>query len=351
MQPRIVLRTHYQVDEPAILKLLVQKCSSAVRSEYPERAALCLAKEIKQSGREFNPAAGSYAIDLARQLRLVNDNLVWTELGQVLHLVSQDNGSQWDAELALPERLLFFRLFLEADGAAMLLIARAMREHGQLPPPGKSWCDVANEMVVSVYAEYLEHTADPADRVRIRQVIDRRRARPYKGKSGPHQMFVHVQALHRIGLIQREDSNAARLYRLSDSTSALDKLLVALPDVMALESCVKDRGWVAVAGQVMAGQLPSESGKVALVEDEQLFEEVRSVYDSIASTGVSLCPIQSIVETLQIRSLAGGVGILGYAEVLSALERLRKQFPRDVRFHVDRAGRPAFIKLSKKLEF
>jgi len=351
MQPRLVLRTHYQVDEPAILKFLVQKCSSAVRSEYAERAALCLANGIKRSGRKFNPAAGNYAVDLARQLRLVNDNVVWTELGQLLHLVSQKEGGQWDAELSLSERILFFRLFLEADGASMLFIARALREHGQLPPPGQSWCDVANGMVVSVYTEYLEHTPDPADRVRLRRVIDRRRARPYKGKSGPHQMFVHVQALHRMGLIQREDSNATRLYRLSDSTSAFDKLLVALPDVMTLESCVKNRGWALVAWQVMADQLPSESGRIAVVEDEQLFEEVRSVYDSIASTGVSLCPIQAIIETLQIRSLTTGAGVLGYAEVMSVLEKLRKQSPRDVRFHVNRAGRPAFIKLSNKLEF
>src|SRR6266480_4040310 len=127
MQPRLISRTHYQVDEPAILKLLVQKCSSAVRSEYAERSALCLANEMKRSGREFNPAAGSYAIDLGRQLGLVNDNLVWAELGQVLHLVSEDSAAQWVAELSLPERLLFFRLFLEADGAALLFIARTLR--------------------------------------------------------------------------------------------------------------------------------------------------------------------------------------------------------------------------------
>jgi len=349
MQPRLVLRTHYQVDEPALLKPLVQKCSSAVRSEYAERAALCLANEIKRSGRDFNPAAGSYAVDLARQLRLINDNVVWTELGQVLHLVSEDRGSQWDAELSLSERILFFRLFLEADGAAMMLIARTLREHGQLPPPGKSWCDVANEMVVSVFTEYLEHTADPADRVRIRRVIDRRRASPYKGKSGPHQMFVHVQALHRMGLVEREDSNGTRVYRLGSAPPALDKLLAALPNVMALEACVSEREWARVAGQVLADQFPSRSVRTAVIADERIFEEVRSVYDSITGTGVSLCSIQSIVETLQIRSLAAGDGILGYSEVLSALERLRKQFPRDVRFHVDRAGRPAFIKLSAKL--
>jgi len=289
---------------------------------------------MKRSGREFNPAAGGYAVDLARQLGLVNDNLVWAELGQVLHLVSEERGHEWVAELALPERVLFFRLFLEADGAAMLFIARTLGQHGQLPPTGKSWCDVANEMVLAVYAEYLEQTPDPADRVRLRRVIDRRRARPYTGKSGPHQMFLHLQALHRLGLIQREDSNSTRLYRLGDSQAALDKLLVALPNGMALEVCVSEREWARVAGEVLADQLPSGSVSAAVIEDERIFEGVRSVYDSITRTGVSLCSIQSIVETLQIRSLAAGDGILGYSEVLSALERLRKQFPRDVRFHV-----------------
>ena len=140
-----------------------------------------------------------------------------------------------------------------------------------------------------------------------------------------------------------------RVYRTGNTPRALDKLLAVLPNVLALESCVSGRDWANVAAQVLADQLPSKNVGAAVIEDQRIFEGVRAVYDSITGTGVSLCSIQSIVETLQIRSLAAGSGILAYSEVLSVLERLRKQFPRDVRFHVDRAGRPAFIKLSAKV--
>jgi hypothetical protein len=222
-----------------MMRVLVLKCSSPVRSDYGERAAECLAKELQVAGREFNAAAGGYAVDLAQSLGLLNANIVWTDRAQVLNAISADELT--NCELSLPERLFFFRLFLEEDGAALLFLARLLTKHGGLPPKDNGWAEIANAMVISVFEEYLRQAAEPAARITLRGVIERRRASPYTGKSGPHQLFVHLQTLYRIGLVGLEDSGAARKYSLlkkGATAEPLTLLLAAVPDVIALEKCV-----------------------------------------------------------------------------------------------------------------
>jgi hypothetical protein len=57
VQPRLVFRTHYQVDEPAYLSVLVLHATSPVRSDYSERVAQTLATYLQKQGTSFNIAA------------------------------------------------------------------------------------------------------------------------------------------------------------------------------------------------------------------------------------------------------------------------------------------------------
>src|SRR5690242_19709577 len=88
MAVRVLTRTHYQVDEPAFLRELILHCTSPTQSEYPERVAGKLAERLKAQGRDFNLPAAKYCLDLARGLGLLTENNFWTDLAQVLHLVS-----------------------------------------------------------------------------------------------------------------------------------------------------------------------------------------------------------------------------------------------------------------------
>ena len=69
MQPRLIFGTHYQVDEPAYMEILIKGCTSAIRSSYKEVVTRKLTQEIKSREKKFNAAAGGYAVDLAKELR------------------------------------------------------------------------------------------------------------------------------------------------------------------------------------------------------------------------------------------------------------------------------------------
>jgi hypothetical protein len=342
-------RTHYQVDEPAFMELLIKYCTSPVQSAYDETIAQRLTREVRSRHKDFNPAAAAYALDLAQGLGLVNKQNVWTDMGHLVNLVAQIHGGAWeeDLELGPSEQLLHFRLFLEADGAALLFIGRYLVEHGMMPNTDSDWNDLAKQLFLDIYSSYLRIAGTTADRVALRTEIDRVRSRGYTGKSGPHKMFVHLQTLYRLGLIHRV-SSAARRYELrpEDDGRGLPALVAELPDAYALEAVIKGHRWADVAARVfMMGDVAEQ----AAWHHEDLLRLLVPHYQLVMSTGVPLCALTTVIEAVQIELLARRSKLLPYATALELLQRAQREHMRDLRFHVDRRGTPAFLKLSKEL--
>jgi hypothetical protein len=341
MQPRLVFRTHYQVDEPAFLRLIVHRCSSPVRSRYDESVEVALTREVTKRTKEFNNAAAGYAVDLAHGLDVLTEQNVWTPKGHLLSIFSAPRNGDWEAELTLDERerLGYLRIFLEGDGAALLFLARRVVNHGAVPNSDGDWNRLAEQMIVEIYKEYLELTTAPGDRVALRHEIDRV-SKGYQGKSGSHKLFIHLQAMYRIGLLARS-SLATRRYiaPTSVSPSPLEALVAEVPNAYALEQVAKDGRWIDVAARVLGHRLVSD------VKDHDGFWSVLSAaYRDIMSTGVPLCPLSTLVEALQLDERQDGVPTRD--TVIEEIESAQRKASRDIRFHVDRRGRPAFIRLS-----
>jgi hypothetical protein len=351
MNPRILYRTHYQVDEPALLELLVKRCTSAVKSSYNEVVAEKLAKEVQKEGKLFNVPAAGYALDLARDLGIVNEQNVWTDRGHLVNLRATIVEGGWEEQLHLNprERLLHVRLFLEADGAALLYIARYLLEHGRVPNSNEDWNVLAKDLFAQIYTECLKLTASTADRVSLRTERDRIRTRGYKGKSGPHKMFIHLQTLYRLGLVERGPSAAVRQYLIpeADSGRGLRVFVEEIADLYTLEQIVKEHRVLEVGAKVL--QVSSTRVNQATYAPEKFLFLVVPAYRGVMSTGTPLCPLSTLIEAIQIDLLASRSELLTYQVALQLLERIQQERPSDVRFHVDRRGTPAFLKLSDSI--
>lgn len=349
MQPRILFRTHYQVDEPAFAEVLIRRCTSPIASAYNETVAERLAKEVRSRGKDFNIAAAGYALALAHGLGLLNENNVWTEKGHLINLVAQVGDGAWESELALTtsERLLHFRLFLESDGAALLFLARQLLAHGALPNSEEDWNSLAQELFVDTYSTYLAMTGPTADRVSLRTDIDRIKTKGYAGRSGPHQMFIHLQTLYRLGLVDRAAETRFRRYVVppGDGAAQLERFLTEVGDLLALEEIIKNHHLIEVAARVLqlsgsGAERPGPDGVLRILVP---------LYRRIMETGVSICPLSGLVESVQIDVLAAKSELLEYRTALDLLEEAQHERMRDIRFHVDRRGRPAFLKLSDEI--
>jgi len=256
MQPRIVFRTHYQIHEPAYMKYLILLCASPVQSNYREVIAEKLAREITARGKKLNIAAGGYAVDLAQDLELITHNNTWTEKGHLVNIISavRNIDLEKDLELTLPEKLLFFKVFCERDGAALLFIARQLMKYKSVADSDADWNYWAREMFIDVFTNYLSITSDTADRVKLRREIDRISSRGYEGNTGSHKMFIHLQTLYRLGLVARPEAAGARSTQLPEYSQGerigLSILLENVPDIISLEKMVGNHKWVEIAADI-----------------------------------------------------------------------------------------------------
>lgn len=341
MAVRVLTRTHYQVDEPAFLRELILHCTSPTQSEYPERVAGKLAGRLKAQGRAFNLPAAKYCVDLAKGLGLLTENNFWTDLAQVLHLVSGTPGSESridTLELSALERVFFFRLFLESDGAAFLFFASLLERERTIPPPGWEWNSIADNMMKSIYQSYLDIVTDFRERGQLRHLLERRSSQPYAGKSGAHQCFVHVQALARMGLLDRP--SAKREY-VPTKTGSLRMLLGAVPDVRSLDKTLAQAEWSTVAATVFG--VASQTSPP--IDRDVILMRCRSLYSQVMKTGVPLCSLRTLIEAIQTQDIGTGRQAPKSDEIMKVLRDAQGQNPRGIRFHVDRIGRPAFITL------
>lgn len=337
---RLVSRTHYQVDEPSLVAAVVRLYTSPVQSDFRDNVS----RKLSESSSTINSAAAGYAVDLARALGLLHDNLVWTDLGHLLSVVYAPKETIDNKTLSAVERYFFLRIFVEFDGAALIFFAKRIEEFGQVPRSNEGWDEVAQSLFRDVYSDYLRLATDPQDRVRIRGLVERRAARPFRGKSGPHQCYLHAQTLTRLGLITKA-AGRERVYLRKSSTpgtpSPTARLLSMFRDAEDLEKVV-------AAGHIyhVVEKLIGRPRKVGQLTEQQFSQFARQVYDQVISSGVTLCPVQTLTEAIQIESLRLGTKPFAPGEIIAQLRSMQRDAPRAIRFHVDVYGRPAFIKIS-----
>lgn len=341
MEPRIVVRTHYQVDEPAYLGLLVGE-TSPVQSEYPERVAERLARSIRLLDISFNIAAASYAVDLGRHVGLLTAQLTWAPLGHLVAIFARCRPSMLKQNLEPTEleRLLWLRVFLEGDGAALLFLGSRLRDAGSLPSGDTNWNEIARDLFVWCYEEYLKLSSTTADRVAIRNELDRLRARGYQGKSGAHKVFVHLQTMARAGLAVRADTGNGRRYLAAEAP--LDRFLNVCSDVPTMEALLRRESWIEAVSAVYDGAEP------ASYDDTALASLVGYYYERIMASAIAICPLSTLRDAVQLHVLAQK-RLLAAPAITDWLMRAQAKTPKLIRLHVDRAGTVSFVRLDDAL--
>lgn len=337
MRARLLLRTHYQADEPALLSLLVREVLTPSRSTYRDTAAEHLAKAARRRAWKLNVPAAGYVVDLATALSLATDNLALTGRGWALSLIADNHGADAFApELNEPERVAFLAFFIAADGPAMSLLAQRLMEN-----PASRAELIDDHTVEKIFREvvsfYLKRSTDIRDRAELRGELQRLGA-DYKGRTPQHKIDVRLKVLTRTGLaeeigdryVPKADGSMARLAAFGSDFSAMEDRLTRGEDL-------------SMTAHVLFGdslQMESKPPEPT---------ELVSAYKEMAGTFSDFVEVDALADYLTIRRLATVRRFLGRQTVRDELRQLSKASPRAVRFHVDRAGRPAFVAVSGEL--
>ena len=338
---RLITRTHYQVVEPSVVAAVVLSCTSPIRSDFRDNVS----RKLATSHFSLNPTAARYAIDLAKALGLLRDNLVWTNLGHLLHVVYGDKDPSNSEELSEIQKYFFLRVFLEFDGAAFIHFAKRLEEDGRVPRQREHWTEVAQRLFSDTYNEYLSWATDPQDRVRIRHLQERRRAKQFRGNSGRHQCFVHLHCLERLGFITKPNAGehvyTPNTNRDAHGSGPIARLLELLPNSLELERTVSTNRLYDIVAELFGCRHQPDG-----LARDWFSDTVHRIYQRIVATGVSLCSLQTLTEAVQIELLALGHKPYHAQDVLNLIRSMQRDAPRAIRFHVDVSGRPAFLKIS-----
>ena len=351
MRPRVVFRSHYQVDEPFYLFLLITRCTSPIQSTYREVAAQRLSRELKAHGKLFNIAAAAYAIDLCQDLELITENNTWTPKGLLLSLFSdgaKSNELEDQLSLSLGQKLATLRVFLEADGAAMLFLAKQLAERRALNASENGWNDLAREMFTDVFRDYLSITNNTKDRVQLRREADRIEASGYSGNSGKHKILVHLQTMYRLEMVLRSNESGSTSYILpaNSSNSPIEILRNCIPSVNALEKVISENQCLETAAKIIGIAEKQLIASFSHAKIAALHGDFQSCYDKIMATGIPLCPISTLLESVQVTNILRKKVLFAYSELLEILQAEQKVLHSKIRFHVDRFGKVAFIRIS-----
>ncbi len=343
MRPRLIFRTHYQVDEPAYVEFLIKACTSPVQSAYTEVVADRLAHEIRlRTKRDFNPAAGAYAVDLGSALGVLTKNNTWTELGHLVGLLASLNDPD-DLSLTNRERILHFRLFLEADGAVLIEIAKHLLDLGSLSHAQALREPFVEELFGRIFRTYLSLTISTSERVRLRAEAERIQKEGYRPKTRQHKLDIHLRTLFRLGFVDRDESRNEIVYRVTEKTvKPLQGLVREMPSIETMEKRLEKEDLI-----LFAARLYGMGGSFSSCNSEQLAEVVGTTYLDVMGHGTPLCPIPTLVEATQVRMLTDHDIAVAKEEVIIFLRRQQQLNPKELRFHVDRKGQPSFIKISK----
>lgn len=338
MEPRILKRTHYQVNEPAYMEFVVRECTHPTKSAYKESVSKRLQDRLPKRWA-LNRAAAAYAVDMAAGLGLIGDNYSWTQLGILIAVGS-------DADLSDPgsfevlsgsRRLAMCRVLLEGDGAAIWYLLRIAAERGSIRPGGEAANDMAADMYIGIVREYLELTSSIQGRMALRAELKRLQSDRYSGNTGRHKLLFHVNSLHRLGFFAREDDSSLE-YTLSElGLRATETLLDRVPTIAALERIVQRQELMTLTTEVLAG--PSKE----ITEPEGEYSRMlTAAYGEVISLGLSLAPVALLLDLVELRLAEAGTRVPRTA-ALDELMALREKHPRKIRFHVDRKGRPAYV--------
>jgi hypothetical protein len=144
--------------------------------------------------------------------------------------------------------------------------------------------------------------------------------------------------MERLNLAVVENKDGHRLSIAPDPSGELRSIIQAIPEIKTLEKYCKSGGIREVIDQLEYGM------KVESVRSPQIGPLIAGAYEFAMNRGLQACPLDYLEDVLFafVKRNDSSKGIT--AERL--FDSLRSRFPNEVRFHVDRQGRRAFVLVS-----
>ena len=351
MRPRVILKTHSGVRRPGIFSVLVARCTSATHPVDQGNLTKRLAAEFEHVSRDSlkgatfgERGAAFHAIWMAKpeQLGFLTSNLFWSWKGYVIRsLAPCDSDVETSAflDLSPAEKIVYLKYYLEGDGAILISLARELVSREVLTEDDLVQTDLLERCLQGIWQEYLDLSTNISDRVRLRHKLLRQK---YDKSTRRHKTYPHLIPLEDMGLVTRERVNGRDVFcpATSDGMTPLQIMVEAFQTIRELEDSIDRSEHCSILSCML---FPSQRRFSQQQDLAILMRTVMEIYRVLRSNGIAIHPIDAITDICYAQMLYRQQILVTRRDIDGALADLQTRHPKEVRFHVDRLGRPAYI--------
>jgi hypothetical protein len=341
VRPKLLLRTHYQANEPRLIIATVTQCSSPVKSHDENEVATLLKKWARLNGYVMSIPGAVYAVGNARDLGLLNDINRWTSSGLALsflgELMPAASGPKGAILTSLEERF-YVRTYLTKAGGLPVKFAKWLLKNGPVTHDRLRKDSILEQLVIDALEDYLALATDTRDRAAIRHERDRLKRSKYTAITKRHKRYPLLTTMARLRLLHESSERDDAGIIAADVSGRLATLSRVIPDILTMEQLIR-------------------SGQLQQALDVEMKESARNdlptstpasilanAYRFAISRALQACPLAFLDDVLKSAFPGSIAAPSPVAEEL--LESGHRERPGEVRFHVDRRGKRAFVLLS-----
>lgn len=350
MEPRFIIKTHTEALRPGNYSVLIAKCTFPDKGAYPETVEKRLTQFFpSKKGKEVSSIA-KYTVLAAtsknRGFGFLLDNMIWSWKGQVINTVlyylgkkdRSDSSAFW--ELTNIERICYLRFFLETEGAIFLKLAERFCETGEMSYQYLK--DNIQDIFREIYQEYIDIAPDFRARSRIKETFGEMKSkRPYDDSTLAHKIKPHLQALADLGILSIDKTDGE--YKFSPASVGTDSsfsiIYGRLKSIQNMENTFLNNEYFPLIAELYSLTPTPYSENYR----DLLIETISYGYKGMRNKITRMADIDALVEWCCIKMLSEHNVLVERRHIEELFNRIRKEHPSSIQFHVDGKGRIAYL--------
>ncbi len=350
MHVRLQLKTHYQIGKPGIFSVLLSKCTSPSQSTYPEVISGRLAK-IDFETIAVNKESAKFAVVMAQSFGLLTKNMFWDDKGRAIAILLDEHSRTSPSDylkLTLPEKVLYLKYYLQADGATILEICKGLRQKGRMTRQELLSTDFIDHIFLDIWETYRQLTTDLRQKVELKDNVRKLKSRPYRSKTRMHKTLAHIDPMVDLDLVERREGKSEVSFtpKIYNGFAPIDVLIEELKTVENMELYFsKSRYFNLIAMLYNLGAVVYDPKNHVAILRKQIFD----TYLKARTKPSQMASIAVMSDVIGAKLLANNAMIIERPQLEEELDSLRVEYKRGVYFHVDMHGRKAFVVFDDKL--
>lgn len=346
MQPRFIIKTHIGALNPANYSLLIAKCTYPDASAYPEKVIKKLQDWIKEK------SVAKFTVLLStsknRGFGFLRDNMIWSWKGHVintvLHYANKKESNNIDRynELTMIEMICYMRYFLETEGAIILKLAERFHKVGDLSYSYLK--DSIQEIFKEIYEEYIDIAQDFSSRIKIQEAYKLMKTKEkYDESTLAHKIKPHMQALEKLGIVI-EEGNIYKPRKLGGAP--LTSILFAkLINIGSMEKLFDDYEYYSLISEIYNLSI---TPYLYEAHNDLLKECFTYGYNIMKDKATGMADIEALIDWCCIKMLSEHRILLKKQDIENFLNKIKKERPSKIRYHVDGKGKIAYLIFSEE---